>query len=137
MAELKTRKNDKDVDAFLKGIEHSTRREDAFVLRTLFEKVTGEQAMMWGDSIIGFGDFHYIYESGREGDWFVAGFSPRKSSLSLYLPETYKSFGQLLTQLGKYRSGASCLYINKLSDVNMEVLESLLRQSVEKLKGSQ
>lgn len=129
--------NDKDVDAFLKGIEHNTRREDAFALRTLFEKVTGEQAMMWGDSIIGFGDFHYIYESGREGDWFVAGFSPRKSSLSLYLPETYKSFDQLLTQLGKYRSGASCLYINKLSDVNMKVLESILRQSVEKLKGSQ
>jgi hypothetical protein len=134
MAAIKTRKNDKNVAAFLKGIAHTTRREDALVLLSLFEKATGEKAEMWGDSIIGFGDFHYIYESGREGDWFVAGFSPRKSSLSLYLPETYKSFDHLLKQLGKYRTGASCLYINKLSDVDLEILESLVGQSVAKLR---
>jgi hypothetical protein len=131
MAELKTQPHDGSVGAFLESVESQRRREDAFTVLDLMKRVTGEEPVMWGPSIIGFGSYHYKYESGREGDWFVAGFSPRKQSLTLYIMGGFSKHGELMSRLGKHKTGKGCLYINKLDDVDMEVLEELVRSSVE------
>ena len=94
------------------------------------KEVTGEEPKMWGDSIVGFGDYHYQYASGREGNWFLAGFSPRKQNLTLYIMAGFDNYDTLLSQLGKYKTGKSCLYINKIADVNLDVLKELVQQSV-------
>ena len=131
MAENKTQKTGASVEAFLTSVESKTRREDGFRVLQLMREVTGLEPEMWGPSIIGFGDYHYRYESGREGDFFLTGFSPRKQSLSLYIMAGFDAYDDLLSRLGKHRKGAACLYINKLADVDMDVLRDLVRQSFE------
>jgi hypothetical protein len=98
------------------------------------KKITMEEPKMWGPSIVGFGNYHYKYESGREGDWFLTGFSPRKASLTLYIMAGFKEYDELLEKLGKHKTGSSCLYVNKLEDVDLKVLTQLIKQSVQKMK---
>ena len=129
MADLKTRRNDGDVHAFLDSVESKKRREDAQAILELMQDVTGEKPQMWGTSIIGFGSYHYKYGSGREGDWFLTGFSPRKQSLTLYIIAGFDAYDHLLEKLGKHTTGKSCLYIKKLEDVDLEILKELVRQS--------
>ena len=114
MGEIKTKKNDASVEKFLDAVEHPKRREDGFTVLELMKKVTKEEPRMWGSSIIGFGSYHYRYASGQEGDWMLVGFSPRKASLSLYIMSGFEAYDDLLGQLGKFKTGKSCLYINKL-----------------------
>ena len=137
MAQLKTQPNDGDVGAFLASVEHPTRRQDSQVVLELMRRITGEEPKLWGPSIVGFGSYHYRYASGREGDWFLTGFSPRKQSLTLYIMAGFSRYDELLAQLGKHKTGKSCLYINKLADVDMEVLEALVRASVEHLRDNE
>jgi hypothetical protein len=129
MAELKTQKGDGDVEAFISGIQDERRRDDSKALVALMERATGEKPVMWGPSIIGFGDLHYKYESGREGDWFRVGFSPRKQSLTLYVTDYIQEDDPLLAQLGKYTTGKACIYVKRLDDVDREVLEKLVKRS--------
>ena len=140
MAENKTVKTGASVDEFIAGVENKRRREDGLVLLEMMRDVTGLEPDMWGPSIIGFGSYHYRYESGREGDMPLIGFSPRKQSLSLYIMSGFDMSGfdeydALLGKLGKHRTGASCLYINKLADVDMGVLRELVTRSVEHMRG--
>jgi hypothetical protein len=130
MAEPKTQKNDASVEDFLNAVANEKRREDSFVVNDLMKDVTGEQPSMWGDSIVGFGTYRYKYASGREGEWPVTGFSPRKQNLTLYIMDGFEDYDALLSDLGKYKTGKSCLYINKLEDVDLEVLRQLIEQSV-------
>ena len=125
MAENKTQKTGESVGEFLASVENKRRREDGFTVLKMMKEITGLEPEMWGPSIIGFGSYHYKYESGREGDIFLTGFSPRKQSMSLYIMDGFDGYDELLTKLGKHRKGASCLYINKLADVNMDVLREL------------
>ena len=131
MAENKTVKTGASVDEFMAGVENKRRREDGLVLLEIMRDVSGLEPEMWGPSIIGFGSYHYRYESGREGDMPLIGFSPRKQSLSLYIMSGFDEYEELLGRLGKHRTGASCLYINKLADVDMGVLSELVARSVE------
>lgn len=128
---MKTQKNEASVEGFLNRVENEKRREDSFVVLDLMKEVTGEKPVMWGTSIVGFGSYHYKYASGREGDWFVVGFSPRKQSMTLYIVDGFGNYDLLLRDLGKYKTGKSCLYINKLEDVDQKVLRELVMQSVE------
>ena len=136
MAENKTQKTGASVDEFLASVENRTRREDGFRLLQMMQEVTGLEPEMWGPSMVGFGDYHYRYESGREGDIFLTGFSPRKQSLSLYIMAGFDAYEGLLSRLGKHRMGASCLYINKLADVDMDVLRELVLQSFEHARAN-
>ena len=136
MAENKTQKTGASVDEFLALVENRTRREDGFRLLQMMQEVTGLEPEMWGPSMVGFGDYHYRYESGREGDIFLTGFSPRKQSLSLYIMAGFDAYEGLLSRLGKHRMGASCLYINKLADVDMDVLRELVLQSFEHARAN-
>lgn len=131
MAEPKTRPNDQSVEAFLNGVEDEKKREDAFALLELMKEVMGEEPVMWGDSIVGFGSYHYRYASGREGDWPLTGFSPRKRDLTLYIMAGFDQYDELLERLGKFKTGKSCLYVKRLEDVNLDVLRELVRQSAE------
>ncbi len=130
MAELKTQRNDGDVEAFLNAIPDEKKRADAFAVLELMKRATGEEPVMWGDAIVGFGAYHYRYASGREGDWFLVGFSPRKQNLTLYIMAGFDDYDALMTRLGKHKTGKSCLYINKLADVDPAALEELVRRSV-------
>lgn len=134
MAELKTQKNDGDVATYLNSIDNEQKRTDSFELVKLMEDVTGAEATMWGDSIVGFGTYHYKYASGRENDWFLVGFAPRKRSLTLYIMSGFDAYDELLGKLGKHSTGKSCLYINKLSDVDTAVLRDLVQQSVDHMR---
>ena len=136
MAELKTKKNEASVEAYLNSVENKKRRQDSFTVLELMREVTGEEPKMWGTSIIGFGEYHYKYASGREGDWMAVGFAPRKQNLTLYLMDGFTNYETLMAKLGKHKTGKSCLYINKLEDVNMEVLRELIKQSVEYIAQS-
>ncbi len=129
MAELKTQKNNASVVAFLNRVENEKRKKDAFTLLELMKKITKSEPSMWGTSIIGFGDYHYKYASGREGDWFITGFSPRKQSMSLYIMSGFGKYQEILSKLGKYKTSVSCLYINKLDDINMDILHELIESS--------
>lgn len=135
MAELKTRPNDGDVDAFLESVDDPKRREDCRAVVELMADVTGEPPRMWGDSIIGFGQYHYVYDSGREGDWFLTGVSPRKQSLTVYIMAGFDRYDALMDRLGKHRTGQSCLYINRLEDVDTGTLRELIRSSVAHLRA--
>ena len=123
--ELKTKAREGGVDAFLAGVEHPVRRADAEALRAMMERATGEPARMWGPSIVGFGSYHYRYESGHEGDMCRVGFSPRSAHLVLYVGG-FEGFDELLGRLGKHKRSKACLYVNKLADVDPEVLESII-----------
>ena len=130
MAELKTQKNDASVEDFLNSVPDEKKREDSFAINQLMKEVTGEEPSMWGDSIVGFGSYRYKYASGREGEWPVTGFSPRKQSLTLYIMDGFEDYDSLLESLGKYKTGKSCLYINKLEDVDLPTLRNLIERSV-------
>ena len=114
----KTVPTDKSVDAFLDSVENPRRRADAWRVLDLMREVTGEPPKMWGASIVGFGSYHYRYASGREGDWLVVGLAPRKQNLVIYIMPGFARYGALLARLGKFRTGKSCLYVNKLDDVD-------------------
>ncbi|MCY3843376.1 MAG: DUF1801 domain-containing protein [Acidobacteria bacterium] len=129
MAELKTRKNDADVEAFLDGIEHEKRRKDCRAVVELMADVTGEPPVMWGDSIIGFGSYHYRYPTGREGDWMATGVSPRKQSLTVYIQTGFQRHAELMEKLGRFTTGKSCLYVKRLEDIDTDVLRDLIRDS--------
>lgn len=134
MAEPKTKKNDASVENFLNSVANQTRREDSLSLLGLMRDVTGEEAKMWGSSIVGFGSYHYVYQSGREGDWMLTGFSPRKQNLAIYIMAGFSDYGPLLEKLGKHRTGKSCLYVNKLADVDINVLRELVRRGVRSMR---
>jgi hypothetical protein len=130
-ANLKTTQNDNDVRAFLSNVEDDQRRKDSLEVLQWMEEITGREAKMWGPSIVGFDEYHYKYDSGREGDFFKVGFSPRKTSLTLYIMPGFARYDELMQQLGKYKTGKSCLYIKKLEDVDADVLRQLIRESYE------
>ena len=134
MTEPKTKPTDASVQEFLGSGDNDRRREDGFALLEMMREVTGEEPRMWGPSIVGFGSYHYKYQSGREGDTIVAGFSPRKQNLTLYLTGGLDEYGELLGRLGKHKTGKGCLYINKLQDVDLNTLRELIRQSVEEAR---
>ncbi|MDH3223744.1 MAG: DUF1801 domain-containing protein [Gemmatimonadota bacterium] len=131
MSSPKTQPNDADVGAFVEAIEHEGRREDARALVAMMRDITGEEPVMWGDSIVGFGRYEYRYASGREGEWFVTGFSPRKQAMTLYIMSGFKKHDGLLEKLGKHSTGRSCLYVKKLAEVDLDVLKELVAASVE------
>ncbi len=133
MSENKTQPTEASVEAFIDSVDHARKREEAHVLDALFRKVTGQKPAMWGPSMIGYGSYHYEYESGREGDFLRTGFSPRKAKHSIYLMGGYceditaRRNEELLARLGKHSRGKSCLYINKLADIDLDVLEELVK----------
>jgi hypothetical protein len=129
MSENKTKPTDQSVEAFLNSIPAAQKRADSFVILEMMRRITGMEPKMWGESIIGFGSHHYKYESGREGDEPQIGFSPRKQSLTLYIMPCLGSRPDLTARLGKFKTSKACLYINKLADVDLEVLEKLIRQA--------
>ncbi len=126
MSENKTTATNADVMAFLNAVEPERRRLDGLRLNGIFQEVTGFKPVMWGTSIVGYGSYHYVYQSGREGDFLATGFSPRKTSLTVYIMPGYASFSDMLQRLGKHRTGRSCLYVNRLSDVDEDVLRELI-----------
>jgi hypothetical protein len=131
MAELKTQPNQSSVVDYLNTVENDLKRADSFSILQLMQEVTGEEPIMWGDSIVGFGTYRYKYASGRQAEWFLTGFAPRKQNLTLYIMSGFSNYEQLLGQLGKFKTGKSCLYINKLDDVNLDVLRKLVKESVD------
>jgi len=134
MAELKTKATNESVEEFLNSIPDAERRQDCFAIAKLMEEVTGHKPRMWGPSIVGFGSFHYKYASGREGDWLVTGFSPRKKDLTLYFMMGFEKHRELMKQLGKHSTGKSCLYIKRLSDMHLPALKKLIKTSVKQLQ---
>lgn len=136
MTENKTQRNDGDVMAYLESVANKRRREDSLVVKALMEEVTGEPAEMWGASIVGFGSYHYRYESGREGEFMLSGFAPRKQSLTLYIMGGHERYQDLFAKLGKHRTGKSCLYINKLDDVDLDVLREIIAESVAYMRSA-
>jgi hypothetical protein len=134
VAELKTKPTDEGVTTFLNGVEDIKKRQDCFALLQLMREAAGVEPKMWGDSVVGFGSYHYQYVSGREGDWFLTGFSPRKQNLTLYIMAGFDQYEHLLSRLGKYKTGKACLYIKKLEDVDVAVLRELVQQSVEHMR---
>lgn len=132
--ELKTKVNDQDILAFLGSIEDERKKSDSFELLDILSRLSGEEAKMWGANIIGFGSYHYKYASGQEGDWFKIGFSPRKQKFSIYIMSGFEELKEYLDALGKHKIGKGCLYVNKLSDIHIEVFENLVLHSFELLK---
>jgi hypothetical protein len=133
-AENKTKPEKTSVAAFINAVENETRKSDAKVILSLMKRATGEKAVMWGSSIIGFGQYHYKYESGREGQSILAGFSPRKANMVLYVLGSLGDDEPLLASLGKYKTGRSCLYINKLEDIDEKVLIKIIEKSYKATK---
>ncbi|WP_421857566.1 DUF1801 domain-containing protein [Oceanicaulis sp.] len=133
MTQNKTQPTSADVDAFLGAVEPERRREDGRALNALFQRVTGWSPVMWGPSMIGYGSYHYRYDSGREGDFLATGFSPRKANLSIYIMPGYADYASLLNRLGKHKMGKSCLYVSKLGDVDLDVLSELIQAGLEDL----
>ena len=127
----KTRPTSAGVDAFLDAVDNDRRRQDARTVKGLMERITGWEPKMWGPSIVGFGEYHYRYDSGREGDFLITGFSPRKKALTIYIMPGFTRYDALMGRLGKFTTGRSCLYINKLDDVDLSVLEELIASSVD------
>jgi hypothetical protein len=136
MAAIKTRKTGGDVQTFLKSVSDRKRKDDTLQVLALMKKLTGCESAMWGPSIVGFGDFRYRYANGTENDWFLTGFSPRKQSLTLYIMTGFAKYEEILENLGKYKTGKSCLYIKKVEDVDLAVLEQLISASIAHLQGS-
>jgi len=134
VAELRTKPTHEGVTVFLNGIEDVRKRQDCFTLLALMREAAGAEPKMWGDSVVGFGSYHYHYASGRQGDWFLTGFSPRKQNLTVYIMAGFDQYEHLLSRLGKYKTGKACLYIKKLEDVDVAVLRELVQQSVEHMR---
>src|SRR5687768_832640 len=136
MAELKTKPTTASVSDFLDTVDDEARRKDCLAVVKIMQKATGAKPKMWGPSIVGFGDHRYRYESGRELDWFLTGFSPRKKDLTLYIMPGFERYAELMSSLGKYKTGKSCLYIKSVADVDMKVLRTLVEESVKHMKKS-
>ena len=134
MAELKTKATDASVDTFLASVPDTKKRKDCLTVLSLMRQVTKAEPKMWGSSIVGFGDYRYVYESSRELDWFLVGFSPRKDALTLYLMPGSSRYTDLMKKLGKHKTGRACLYIKSLDDVDQTVLESLVQESVKQVR---
>ncbi|MHC0035401.1 DUF1801 domain-containing protein [Pseudoneobacillus sp. C159] len=134
MYELKTKETDRSVIEFIENIDNPKKREDAYLLLDLFTETTGFNAKMWGPSIIGFGSYHYKYQSGHEGDAPLVGYSPRKAKISLYFAPGDTKREELLQKFGKHTTGKACVYINKVADIQMDVLKELIEQSVKFLQ---
>ena len=132
-ADLKTKKTTQSVSRFIDDIEDEGRREDCRRVLDLMMKATGAEPKMWGESVVGFGDYHYRYDSGRENDWFVTGFSPRKQNLTLYFMTGLDRYESLLKRLGKHKTGKGCLYIRNLDDIDIGVLRELVTTSARDL----
>lgn len=136
MSGLKTQKNDGDVRAFIASVEHERRREDAFTLLDIMQDITGEEASMWGTSMIGFGAYTYTDSKGKENQWFKVGFSPRKQSMSVYIMDGFDRYDELMEKLGKHKTGKACLYINKLADVDTNILRELIAESYQHMSNA-
>ncbi len=135
MGAIKTVVNNANVEDFINAVPDKAKKKDSFVLLEMFKSITGEQPKMWGSSIIGFGQYHYKSERSRqEGDWPLTGFSPRKQNLTLYIMPGFKDYQDLLNELGKHKTSVGCLYIKKLADVDMAVLEKLIKKSHTEMK---
>lgn len=134
MAELKTKKTDASVAAFIRAIPDARVRADCKAVAALMEMVTKAKPKMWGTSIVGFGTYHYTYASGREGDWPICAFSPRKAALTLYIMAGFEKYDALMAKLGTFKTGKSCLYLKRLADVDARVLEALVKESVAYMK---
>lgn len=136
MAEIKTKVNDASVAGFINAVGNEQRKQDGFKLLEIFMRVTGDEPKMWGTSIIGFGKYHYKSErSSQEGDWPLIGFSPRKANLTIYIMNGFDGYKEMLDGLGKHKTSVGCLYINKLEDVNLKVLEGLIKNSYLTMKA--
>ena len=129
MADIKTKPTKQSVSVFLRSVENGQRRKDSQELLIMMKAVTGKVPRMWWDSIVGFGTYHYKYQTGREGDWMVTGFSPRKQNLTVYIMPGFSKYQALLDKLGKYKKSVSCLYLNKLDDVDRKVLRQLVTRA--------
>ena len=134
MYELKTKETDANVIEFIEAVDSPKKREDAYRLLDIFTETTGFEAKMWGPSIIGFGSYHYVYQSGHEGDAPLVGYSPRKAKISLYFATGDTEREELLTKFGKHTTGKACVYINKVDDIDIEVLKQLIIQSIHFLR---
>jgi len=134
MAELKTKKTEASVRAFLDRIENPQVREDCHAIAALMESVTKQKPKMWGAAIVGFGSYHYVYASGREGDWPLTGFSPRKQAITVYIMPGFEEPKELMATLGKYSTGKSCLYFKRLSDIHVPTLKKLVKHSLVEMK---
>jgi hypothetical protein len=134
MTDAKTRKTKASVDKFLQGVKNEKRREDARAVLKLMKSVTRKEPKMWGPSIVGFDSYHFKYDSGREGDMPMVGFSPRSTSVVLYIMPGFERYDALMKKLGKHKTGVSCLYINKLEDVDRKVLKELVTESYRYMK---
>lgn len=134
-AEIKTRENDHNVTEFLNSVVDEKKRLDCFTILNLMKEITSYEPKMWGDSIVGFGSYHYKYASGREGDMPLTGFSPRKQNLTVYILPGFERYAALMAKLGKYKTGKSCLYIKSMEDINLKVLGKLVGLSVEELRN--
>lgn len=131
MSELKTKQNEASVNDFINSIAEEQKRKDIDAIKDLMEKATKAKAKMWGPAIIGFGDRLLVYESGRKLDWFVMGFSPRKQNIALYINDAVSNNQDLLKRLGKYKTGKGCIYINKLSEVDLDVLKEIIQKGLQ------
>ena len=136
MADLKTKATKASVSKFLRGIEDEKKRKDSLAIQALMATVTKTKPEMWGTSIVGFGRYRYKYASGREGEWFLTGFSPRKQNLTLYIMSGFEEYDDLLKKLGKYSTGKSCLYIKSLDEVHIPTLKKLIQKSVKQMVRS-
>ena len=136
MAQNKTQPTTASVTAFINAIEDPQQKKDARKVASMMRKATGKRAKMWGPSIVGYGSYHYRYASGREGDFMITGFAPRKNMLSLYIMPGYGKFDALMKDLGKFKTGKACLYIKRLSDVDEDVLQNLINKSVEYMRAN-
>jgi hypothetical protein len=135
--ELKTKVNDTSVVNFLNKIDDEHKRNESFQLLDIFTKLSGHEPKMWGNSIIGFGSYHYKYASGQEGEWMKLGFSPRKQKFSIYIMSGFDKLEKNLEKLGKYKTGKACLYVNKLADIDLKKLERLITESFKHLRAQQ
>ena len=133
MAENKTKPTTGSVKTFLESIEDEGKKKDCIVISDLMKKITGSEPRMWGEFVVGFGEYRYKYASGRAGEWFLAGFSPRKQNLTLYIMGYLEFFEDILEKLGKFKHGKGCLYIKTLKDIELEVLEELIVTSIKRL----
>jgi hypothetical protein len=134
MSDMKTQPTRKSVKKFLAGQDKEVRRKDSVVLLEMMQEITGQSPVLWGESLVGFGSYHYKYASGREGDWPVTAFSPRKASMVVYIMPGFKKYQSLLDKLGKHKHSSSCLYISKLGDVKLSVLKQLIARSVKDMR---
>jgi Domain of unknown function (DU1801) len=132
--EIKTKETDASVSKFIDAVEDESKREDAYTVLKLMQKITKEDPKLWGTAIVGFGTYQYKYASGQQGDWPLVGFSPRKQNLTLYIMPGFDKYDDLMSKLGKYKTGKSCLYIKSLQNIDIKVLETLITLSVAYMK---